>query len=1094
MIPDRIKKDIIDNTNGVTMQKVLNSEIPHAPRLDISTGYFDVAGYGMLRGQLESATKDPAFAMRLLLGKEAILAKEGSFEKYAQEYQSSEVLSIKSSLDRTDLTEESRTDTMSLINLLHRPNIQVRLGANRFNHSKCYIFGTNSVIIGSSNFTAGGLTGNYELNAGLYQPGVAEQTREWFDRMWSSAEDKKDELISTLKQSKFGIPPEPFPVYMKMLFERFRPLVADLDSDTKNNITLTKFQQDAVKTGLFITKEFGGTMIADATGLGKTNIGIEIIRQKILQEGKKVLLIAPAQVLHSMWEEKMKDVDIKVRETLTMESLGRDSILDDLKKYRKIDLVLIDESQNFRSRGAARRENLMKLMSVGKKKQAVLLSATPINNSLMDLYYQLSIITGGDDSYFYKTIGIPDLYKYMRDAANKEGLHQGLEKIQQLLDSIMVRRTRSYIKDLYKDEKINDAEIKFPKHEYAPIRYSLSELFGNIFQTVLDDMSTLTMAPYRMEWYDHSLPEEERQKHKVLATLQVILLLKRFESSVEAVKISLANKINLYKHIRSGLDEGKILRVRDFNRLIVKWNQQDDDSDETETEFFTKEIRKIKKDPVGKEFQIESLKEDLDKDIVTLVKLLKDVEKITIDTKLESVERGILIERALDTESKKILIFTEYTATAKHITADFKEKFKDKTVECITGATKPETRKEYIRRFAPAANLLEDETLDKPEIDILVSTEVLAEGQNLQDCNYVINYDLPWNPMRIVQRTGRIDRLTSTFDVIHSRACYPDKNLDGILKLVGKLMEKIETVDDVIGLDTELLGTMPTPKQFNGSAIQRVRRLAESGTDSDKTIEAMERESDIMPATSPMNELSRYIKTIGIEAMKGIPMGRRSGKYGETQSAVLAYLEKPGGRVYFVIYEYSRDTAYVPDDESDAIRAAACVPTEPVHLPMDGPNNQESFEELLKIDMKARDAINERNNTVLQYAKDVRQKTRNKHRKNVSRINEILLREIKQGRIPMEEGESVMSVIKSGYARPWENDIADMVVQYDKHSEIDTLVTGLKILGQRIDIDEKPEEEIAVKAEDTSLQLVGAMFITPTEFDSKLGMGGLDKY
>ena len=411
---ERIKKDIIDNTqDGITMQKILNSEIPFIKQFDVSTGYFNVDGYGMLRHTLEKVAPTKSFTMRLLLGKEAILPKIDSFEKYAQQYSefqnNKDNMSVKTRLDETDFTLESRINTTSLINLLNLSNVQVRMGTNRFNHSKCYILGNDSVFIGSSNFTQGGLVGNYELNAGLYQPGVAEQTRKWFDRMWDQAQDAKDNLISVLMQSKFGVPATPFEVYIKMLFEKFKPLIANIDSDTKSNTILTKFQQDAVRTGMFIISDFGGTIIADATGLGKTNMGIEIVRQKILKEGKKVLLIAPSQVLSSMWKEKLKDVDINVRETLTMESLGRDTILDDLFKYRNIDFVLIDESQNFRSKTANRRKNLMKLLSIGKRKQTLLLTATPINNSLMDLYYQLSIITGGDDSYFYRTIGIPDL-------------------------------------------------------------------------------------------------------------------------------------------------------------------------------------------------------------------------------------------------------------------------------------------------------------------------------------------------------------------------------------------------------------------------------------------------------------------------------------------------------------------------------------------------------------------------------------------------------------------------------------------------------------------------------------------------------------
>ena len=1101
MAVERIKKDIIENTN-VTMQKILNSEIPHAKQLDISTGYFDVAGYGMLRSTLDVAARDESFCMRLLLGKEAILSQAGSFEKYAKQYNESiEGKSVKTSLDDSELLPESRDDTAGLIKLLEQENIHIRLGPNRFNHSKCYILGNNSVFIGSSNLTAGGMTGNYELNAGLYQPGIAEQTRAWFDRMWENTQDTKQQLIDVLKQSKFGVPPEPYQIYMKMLFERFRPLLENVDHNAKESKILTKFQQDAVHVGQFIVSEYGGVIIADATGLGKTNMGIELIRQKVLKEGKRVLLVAPSQVLHSMWKEKLKEVDINVREMLTMESLGRDTIIDTLDKYRNIDLVLIDESQNFRSKSANRRNNLMKLMSIGKRKQAILLTATPINNSLMDLYYQLSIITGGDDSYFYRTIGIQDLYKHMRDAANKD-LTQGLEKIQQLLDFVMVRRTRSYIKDVYKDDKIGGKAIKFPTHQYTPIEYSLSDLFGNIFQKILDDISKLTMAPYGMGRYDRNMTPEERDKEKRIAHLQITLLLKRFESSIEAIRISLENKVNLYKYIKKVLDEGKILQVRDFNKIITKWSSAessenpDTDIDEDEKmEFFLKEIKEIQKENIGN-YDVELLKKDMQKDLEILENLLEEVKKITVDTKIDKVIETILLERVLENESKKVLIFTEYTATARYITKKLREKFPKNIIECITGNTKPDTRISYIRRFAPVANLLEDETLDTEEIDILVSTEVLAEGQNLQDCNYVINYDLPWNPMRIVQRTGRVDRLTSTYDVIHTRACYPDKDLDNILKLMGKLLDKIHVVDDVIGGDSEILGETPTPKQFNGT-IQRIKVLADKDG-ANTLIQKMERESDIMPALSPINVLGRYINEKGIDFMKDISMGCRSGKKGESQEAVLAYLqEKPERKVHFVHYDFKTNKVLVPDDDSKAINLVSCMYDTPKHLPMDDADNQESFELLLGIDQKSRKAIKEKNDTVSSYLKNLNGEKYKKHDKNVNAISKIILDAILQGKIIKEDGKNIINIAKSEYIRHWANDLNLILLEYEQSQEIANLITRIKKMSQWIGIQEKTEPIKAKEEEqriEQNLKLIGAMFITPEKFDESQSKERLDKF
>ena len=1099
---ERIKRDIIDNLQGITMERILNSEIPDAESLDISTGYFNVRGYSLLRGRLEAAAQDNSFSMRLLLGKEAIFPQEDSFERYAKQYSKLAESSLKSDLDDEDLSPTSRDDTTSLIRLLKQDNIQVRLGARRFNHSKCYILGNNSVFIGSSNLTAGGMTGNYELNAGLYQPGVAEQTREWFDRMWKDAQDTKRQLIAVLTQSKFGQPAAPYEVYMKMLFERFRPLLERVDHDARDSKILTRFQQDAVHAGLFIVSEFGGVMIADATGLGKTNMGIEIMRQKVLKEGKKVLLVAPAQVLHSMWKEKLKEVDINVREMLTMESLGRENIVETLGKYRNIDLVLIDESQNFRSKGANRRKNLMKLMSIGKRKQAILLTATPINNSLMDLYYQLSIITGGDDSYFYQHVGIPDLYKHMRDAANKD-LTNGLEKIQQLLDVIMVRRTRSYIKDVYRDDKIGGREIKFPSHQYSPIRYSLVDLFGNIFKKILDDIGKLAMAPYGIDRYDTSLSENEKSKHRAIGHLQVILLLKRFESSVEAVRISLENKVSLYRHIKNVLDQGMILRVRDFNKIITKWNAaesgEDPDTDMDEEEkmkFFFREITSVQKEKIGKNYDVDSLKYDMTRDMAILEGLLEEVKKITVDTKIEETIKTIMRERALENESKKVLIFTEYTATARYITKKLRAKFPNNAIECITGNTKQDTRTNYIRRFAPDANLLEDEKLTSDEIDILVSTEVLAEGQNLQDCNYVINYDLPWNPMRIVQRTGRVDRLTSRHDVIHTRACYPAKELDDILKLMGKLLDKIHVVNEVIGGGDEILGEAMTPRQYNG-AMQRTRVLASKGG-SEKVIREMEQESDVMPALSPINELGRFIKAKGMETIQNVPMGRRSGKRGEKQKAVLAYLqEKPERRVYFVQYDFETGRALIPDDDSEAIRLTSCIKDTPTHLPMDGAGSQESFELLLDIDPRARLAIKENNDTVSSYVKDLHSKRKQQHDKNVDEVSKIILNAILRGEVVKDDGKEAIRIAKSEFVRHWADDLNSLILEYNRSPDLEVLMRGTKRMSEWIGIQEKTEPVKAAEEEqraEPKLKLVGALFITPEKFDDSLGRTRLDRF
>ncbi len=1103
----RIKRDIIDNTtDGITMCDILNSEMPRTDMLDISTGYFNIPGYGLLKDALDDLVQKRDGRMRLLLGK-PVLIPDATFEQVAEadgervaeaDDEQDDAISLKSDLGKSELILDVMSDTASLIRLLNIENVQVRLGKSRFNHSKCYIFDDDSVYIGSSNFTNSGLTTNNELNAGLYSPAVSEKTRAWFDRMWAESEDAKQELIEQLESSKFGIPAPPYKIYIKMIFERYRDLLAsDEDNKHQYSIDLAKFQKGAVHIAMLVLSEFQGVIIADATGLGKTNMGMEILRQKILKENRKALLVAPSQVLKSMWDKKLKESGISVYKQITMESLGRENALDNWYEYKNIDFVLIDESQNFRSKNANRSRNLAKIMTIGKSKQALLLSATPINNSIMDLYYQVSIITRHDDSYFWRTLGIPDLYKHMRDAANKEGgLAAGLEKIQRLLDGIMIRRTRSYIQEVYPHDVISGNTIKFPKHEYSPIHYSLSKLYGNIFQKMLEDVNRLTMAPYGLEQYNIEATEDEKAKYRVLSHLQAILLLKMFESSVEAVKTGLKNKIRLYEYITKITGRGKMIKVRDLNKIITKGNHlmnrtdtRDDgtDGDFDMDEFLFEQLQSLETEEMGRHYDMKRFKNDMKSDLDILYELQDEIRKVTVDKKLEAIRDVILNENALKSESGKILIFTEYVTTARYLLHKLKEIFPDSTVECITGQTKPDTRSKYIERFAPAANLTDGQEIDDDDdsIDILISTEVLAEGQNLQDCNYVINYDLPWNPMRIVQRIGRVDRLGSKHDIIHSRACYPDKDLDAILKLMGKLLDKINVVNTVIGLGEELLGETPNPKQYNGHLKEHLRVLGEKkGAAASDVIRQMERDSDLMPQNTPFNEISKYAKKIGVDELRDMSIGRRSGKVGDKKECVLAYVRtKPERRVYFVVYNYEKDEAYVPENEYDAVNKARCIPDEPNYLPMDSDGDdgndvghQKSFEELIRIDKKAREAIAYSDDIVRQYVKKPKSTGFEKARTTLMRI---LTAAYKSGKIDSESAGRIGDILSRKELQPWDTELHDIVYRYERDGDTNTLIKDIDRIGKLMGIKEEVTEDADTKIDYDKMKLVGAMFITP---------------
>ena len=1072
---EKAEPDVIDNRNAF-MSDVLNMNMGRIEFLDISSGYFDVGGYGTVRTFLEKATQNPSFAFRLMVGKDAIRPpKFDTFEEY-REYARMRSDSMKSGLEGEEHNSGSIEDVMGLIRFLGNDNVQVRRGGARFNHAKCYILGQAGAIVGSSNFTRAGLSKNYELNTGVYTTGTWKKIRTWYEDMWGDAEDAKGDMIEVLEQSKFGIPPRPYDIYMKILFEKYRRiLTAMAESDTTAVAKkLAKFQRDAVSTLLQTIDERGGAILADSTGLGKTHIGLEVMRQK-MAEGRKVLLIAPAQVRDTVWDGKLDEVQIRAR-TIGTEALGKKDF--DVSRYRKYDFIVIDESQNFRSGTTGRRRNLMKIITMkrGKRKQVLLLSATPINNSIMDLYYQILIIAGGRNDHF-TDIGIPDLYGYLRRAANNK-INDGLEKIQLLLETVMVRRTRTFIKEVYPHGEIGGRPITFPKREYKPIRYGMTDLFGNVYKDLFKTIKSLNMTPYGIERYNNSLTEEERKKHAVLAHLQVILLLKRFESSVRAVMISIENKIALFEYFGSVLKENRIVSPKLLNKIMLKWNTQnmegDGDDDELRDEFFIDEIRKLPVQDAGK-YDVRQMRADIKSDLALLRRYRDSLNDMPqFDKKAEAVAQMILRDRALEIGGKKVLVFTEYTATALYVRDYLKEKFKGRRVSLITGSVKKSNRPQIIREFSPKANMVEDEKMPEKTSDILVSTEVLAEGQNLQDCNYVINYDLPWNPMRIVQRIGRVDRLTSAHDIVRSRECFPDKKLDELLKLVGNLMDKIDVINETVGLGEDLLGQEASPKSFKATTVGRIRALAGDGG-ADDVAKKLERESDLMPERSPLNEISQHMKKAGIMKMEEFSMGRRSGKPGEGMKVVLAYLRKTPRRTFHsVVFDYATGRAEIVDD-MEAILLARCSEEEPIHLPMDGSGHAESFRRLLEIDIAAREAIERRNDSDVRLAHEMQVKHK-KGEKTVERIREAIVAAMNDGKLTDMEGENVGSILDSTDLQQWTEDLESIMDDYEDNVDIRLLVGGLERIRDDIGLDTDVKED--AEGEPGKLVLVGAMFIT----------------
>lgn len=1050
-----MRKEIVDNeSDSYTMAQFLNEALKrNGGPVSIASGYFNVEGFARVRDNLWEAAKQNNFLMRLLFGREATSRKDTAVSIEPSDIAETSLIN---ELDKLTIDEQSAKLVDDLINFLKQDRVQVRKNPNRFTHAKCYIF-DDAVIVGSSNFTKAGLTTNVELNAVLYQPSGQQQVRDWFDRRWNEAEDAKNELIQILEDSKFGLPLEPYRLYMKFLYEYYKPRLEELERERGKVVELTSFQQDAVNTALRIIKKFNGVLIADSTGLGKTHIGLELLREFIAVKRKKAVLIAPAQVLNTVWEPKLREESIKTT-NITLEGTGTSSFHPE--DYLDYDLVVIDESQNYRNPSTNRHDNIMKLLAGGKRKQIILITATPVNNSLMDLYHQLSLITAGDDTHF-ADLGITDLRRHFVSADRKQ-LAQGIEDIVRILDELMIRRTRQFIVENYAEARLEGKPIKFPQRKLEKVEYSLTELFGGaVYKQVLDTIDRLHLVPYRVEYYQLNIEEKERLEAEHRATLQKFGLLKRFESSVEAIRKSMTRLVGFYQFFEKALEEGKILDSKSFHRILQEMGGLEV---ENEDELFA-DLEKIPLLPLTPEYNKAAMRKDLQEDLRLLEPLKKSLDRILpfADRKLTVLKELLVKDQIFETGGKKAILFTQFVDTARYIYDELKQDLKNQEVRILTGETDTKTRERIIKEFAPKANKA---SYVEKEADLLISTDVLSEGQNLQDANYVVNYDLPWNPMKIVQRVGRVDRLGSDYDIVTASVFLPEKELEEILGLLEKLESKIQKVAQTIGIESTILGEKENPKNFN--AVARIRK-------EDQTLmDELERGAELLPAQTPFQFILSYLKKAGAKSLEAIPLGRRSGKLSEINGVVLFYREKdnPEG-IHIILYDYKTSSCDRYNDVAWIFRKMECGEDEPLKLPTTG---YEGFRQFRIIDAKAREEILKAVNAPF----DVKAAQRIKP-KNQRELANTILTAFNEGKVSKDEALPIYKVLNQENLVAWEDEFAEYLDEYRRHQNVKALLTSLEQLFQRYKIGPREKgRPRAVTPED--LEVVCYMFLSRQDF------------
>ncbi len=588
---------------------------------------------------------------------------------------------------------------------------------------------------------------------------------------------------------------------------------------------LATHQQRAYERALHTLERYGGVIIADAVGLGKTFIGLRLL-EDVAQSGGRVLVIVPA-ALRDQWKRELLYLDADNREhsrppsgdsnsddtldlwlgeggqvtLLTMESLGRSGF--DASPYRGADLLMVDEAHNFRN-PATRRYH--RLVDLARHSKVALLTATPINNSILDLRSLLDLFAAPGA---FRHLGISDYRVTFQRAAARDA------DIRPIVSACVLRRTRAFLKAHYKELKVRDPrtdreiDLRFPTClPPTAVDYDLAGTYGALFAG-LDDW----LGELRFPFLNPAQDSDYDRRVDGSGELLKIILLKRLESSIEAFRCTVIQQLAWCNTALSALNAGRVLTRPDYRALF----RGPDDDPGSQLAFFELMLPS----PTLQVHRVEEFRNALQHDVQVLARIHAALSAVGMlgDRKLQKLVA--LLDGPL--AHRKVLVFTEFRDTARYIYHALRTRPFVAQVDSDGARLGLEraNRREVIERFAPRSNHLPEPPM-RERVEILVATDVLSEGLNLQDASDVVSYDLPWNPVRLIQRIGRIDRLGAVAEEVALHHFVPADALDRLLGLMSRLQKKVRTIDASLGMDRPVLAL---PRDTN-LAISQIRTLA----------------------------------------------------------------------------------------------------------------------------------------------------------------------------------------------------------------------------------------------------------------------------
>ena len=854
------RQHIIDNRDNKVADYLAQS-MAFADSLDVVSAYFTIYGYELLEDRLRAMNR-----VRFLYGDPASVEDVDPGDKEAKAFELSEQgLAPRHSLNQKYLAERCaewirQNDvyirSVRQSNFLHGKMYLTSDGER-----------TTSGIVGSSNFTKSGLGGsdraNLEINLATSDGDTLAEMQEWFNALWNDeqrTEDAKQSVLDALR--RIGSDYSPEAVYYKTLYELFRNELAArqagdeavdatgfLDKEIWN--TLYAFQQDGVRGVLAKLRAHNGCILADSVGLGKTYTALAVIKYYELLN-QQVLVLCPKKLIAN-WnlypahnghlQNPFKD-DRFGYTLLAHTDLSRDSGMAggiDLSTFNwsAYGLVVIDESHNFRNSDGQRYQKLLnEVIKQGGDTKVLMLSATPVNTSLTDIHNQIHLMTEGRRDAFEKSLGITDIDALIRRAQDefdkwenrqRNRAHRDkntlLENIgadfPRLLDGVSIARSRRHIKQFYADEMQRVGE--FPHREKPVNKYPVTDLRGELsYEELSGDIGQFQLRQYRPSEYikganrSEQLPFDDISEKDIRQNREYYLVgmmrtnfLKRLESSAHSLTLTLERTI-------AKIDD--ILRKIDlYEQHGIDASLEDDtrpEEDEEDEEMF---IGKGESRHRLSELDLPRWRAHLLEDRQVLRGVHKRVKAIdrSRDGKLKRIRDDIAERAASPTrdrdgaENRKTLVFTTFKDTARYLYDSLTEQASalGMNIGMVSG---DETRasagrndfNSILSNFAPAARGRAD---GGDDIDILIATDCISEGQNLQDCDTVLNYDIHWNPVRLIQRFGRIDRIGSRNKSVRMVNYWPTQDMDKYLNLQNRVYARMAIADMAASGDDDLL-------------------------------------------------------------------------------------------------------------------------------------------------------------------------------------------------------------------------------------------------------------------------------------------------